>query len=83
MTGATVNKKEQFYNEGRAEDIWKEGWAYIKTVATTVREPLVILDKKLCVLAANQSFYQLFHATPADLEYWKGSVECSGVGSAF
>jgi len=30
---------------------------------------LVILDKKLCVLAANQSFYQLFHATPADLEY--------------
>lgn len=68
MSGVMVNKKEQFNDEGLAEDIWKEGWAYIKTVTTTVREPVLILDKKLCVLAANQSFYQLFHATPADLE---------------
>jgi two-component system CheB/CheR fusion protein len=69
MGSITINRKEQFYDEGWAEDIWKEGWAYIKTVTTTVREPLLILDKKLCVLAANQSFYQLFHATPSDLEY--------------
>jgi len=69
MGSATIHRKRQLYNEGWAEDIWNEGWAYIKTVTTTVREPLLILDKKLCVLAANQSFYQLFHATPADLEY--------------
>lgn len=69
MGSITINKKGQFYGEGWAEDIWKEGWAYLKTVTTTVREPVLILDKKLCVLAANQSFYQLFHATPADLEF--------------
>jgi two-component system CheB/CheR fusion protein len=69
MRGITINKVQKFNDEGWADDIWKEGWAYIKTVTTTVREPLLILDKKLCVLAANQSFYQLFHATPADLEY--------------
>ena len=69
MVNVAVQRREQFYNEGRAEDIWKEGWAYIKTVTTTVREPLLILDKKLCVLAANRSFYQVFHATPEDVEY--------------
>jgi PAS domain-containing protein len=69
MRGATLNSKQPLYDEGRADDIWKEGWAYIKTVTTTVREPVLILDKKLCVLSANQSFYQLFHATPADLEH--------------
>jgi PAS domain-containing protein len=69
MESAIGNSKEQLYNEGWAEDIWKEGWAYMKTVITTVREPLLVLDKDLCVLAANQSFYQLFHATPTDFEY--------------
>src|ERR1700722_212303 len=68
MGSAKINAREQFYNEGWAEDIWKEGWAYIKTVTMTVGEPVLILDKKLCVLAASQSFYQLLHATPADLE---------------
>jgi hypothetical protein len=68
MGSATINRKQPFYDEVWARDIWKEGWAYIKTVTTTVREPVLILDKKLCVLAANQSFYQLFHATPADFE---------------
>lgn len=69
MGSVTINRKKQFYDEGRAENIWKEGWAYIKTITTAVSEPVLILDKKLCVLAANQSFYQLFHATPTDLEY--------------
>jgi len=69
MGSATIHRKRQLYNEGWAEDIWNEGWAYIKTVTTTVREPVLILDKKLCVLAANQSFYQLFHATSADIEH--------------
>jgi len=68
MGSATINRKDQLYDEGWARDIWKEGWAYIKTVTTTVREPVLILDRELCVLSANQSFYQLFHATPADLE---------------
>jgi hypothetical protein len=69
MGSVTTNRNQPFYDELQARDIWKEGWAYIKTVTTTVHAPVLILDKKLCVLAANQSFYQLFHATPADLEY--------------
>lgn len=66
---ATIDRKDQLYDEGWAEDIWKEGWAHLKTVKTTAREPVLILDKALCVLSANQSFYQLFHATPADIEH--------------
>lgn len=69
MKGAAVNSKRQLYDEGLAEDIWKEGWAYIKTVTTTVREPVLILDKNLCVLTANRAFCQLLHAKPTDIEF--------------
>jgi two-component system CheB/CheR fusion protein len=65
---ATINRKQSFYEEVWAEDIWKEGWAYIKTVTTTVREPLLILDKNLCVLTANRAFCQLLHAKETDIE---------------
>jgi hypothetical protein len=48
--------------------LWKESWTYIKTVVDIVREPVLILDKKLCVIAANESFYQTFQAEPKDTE---------------
>jgi two-component system CheB/CheR fusion protein len=68
MEYATVHSK-QLYDEEWAENIWKEGWAYIKTVATAVLEPLLILDKNLCVLASNQAFCKLLHAKTTDIEY--------------
>ena len=46
------------------ETTWKESWTYIKTVVDVVREPVLILDKDLVVLAGNECFYQTFKASP-------------------
>ena len=52
-----------------ADHIWDEGWTYIKAVVDTVYEPFLILDKNLCVLAANRSFYRLFKTRAKDAEH--------------
>lgn len=48
--------------------VWKESWIYIKTVVDIVREPVLILNKDLCVIAANEPFYRLFQVEPKDTE---------------
>lgn len=69
-----MNKKEKNTklnkNHGTqyAEKLWAESWVYIKTVVDTVREPFLILDKNLCVMAANESFYKVFQVTEKDTE---------------
>ena len=40
--------------------LWEESWTYIKTVVDIVREPVLILDKDLRIMEANESFYQTF-----------------------
>lgn len=50
------------------ERLWEESWTYIKTVVDVVREPVLILDKDLRVMAANESFYRTFQAEPKDTE---------------
>lgn len=47
---------------------WEKSWTYIKTVVDVVREPVLILDKDLRVMAANESFYQVFQVDPKDTE---------------
>lgn len=42
------------------EEFWEESWTYIRTVVDVVREPVILLDKDLQVLAANEAFYTLF-----------------------
>ncbi len=46
--------------------VWGESWRYIKTVIDVVREPVLILDKDLRVMAANESFYQTFQVEQKD-----------------
>lgn len=41
---------------------------YAQAIVETVREPLIVLDKDLQVLTANQSFYRTFRAAPAETE---------------
>jgi PAS domain-containing protein len=48
--------------------LWKESWTYIKTVVDVVREPVLILDKDLRVMAANESFYRMFQVEQKDTE---------------
>ncbi len=64
-----VIAQQQHSVTGWADHIWEEGWIYIKAVVDTVYEPFLILDKNLCVLAANRSFYRLFHASAKDAEH--------------
>src|SRR3989344_1873500 len=46
--------------------VWGESWRYIKTVIDVVREPVLVLDKDLRVMAANESFYQGFQVEQKD-----------------
>jgi hypothetical protein len=50
------------------ERAWEESWTYIKTVVDVVREPVLILDKDLRVMAANDAFYRTFRVAPKDTE---------------
>ena len=51
-----------------ATHIWEKSWTYIKTVVDVVREPVLILDKDLRVMTANESFYRTFQVEPKDTE---------------
>lgn len=50
------------------ERLWKESWTYIRTVVDVVREPVLILDKEFCVMAANEAFYKTFRVEPETTE---------------
>ncbi len=50
------------------EKLWEESWTYIKTVVDVIREPVLILDKDLCIKAANEPFYKMFQVDPRDTE---------------
>lgn len=47
---------------------WEKSWTYIKTVVDVVHEPVLILDKNFCVMAANESFYRVFQVEAEDTE---------------
>lgn len=51
-----------------ADELWEVAWTYIRTVVDTVREPFLILDKKLKVLSANKTFYSVFQTTQKETE---------------
>ena len=48
--------------------LWDESWVYIKTIVDVVREPVLILDKNLCVMAGNPPFYATFQVEKNDTE---------------
>lgn len=62
------DEKKEEHGKKYAECLWNESWTYIKTVVDTVREPFLILDKDLCVMAANESFYRTFQVEEKDTE---------------
>jgi nitrogen-specific signal transduction histidine kinase len=51
------------------ERLSEENWTYIKTVINIVREPVLILDKDLRVMAANESFYRMFQVDQTNTEH--------------
>lgn len=59
----TVNQELIGLNE-----LVTEGRNYAEAIVTTVREPLVVLDKSLRIKTANSSFYRTFHTTKLETE---------------
>jgi nitrogen-specific signal transduction histidine kinase len=51
------------------EESWEKSWTYIKTVVDVVREPILILDKDLRVMTANESFFRTFQVEKKDTEH--------------
>jgi len=41
---------------------------YAESIVSTIREPLIILDKHLCIKTANESFYKKFNIDKQDTE---------------
>lgn len=41
---------------------------FAESIIETIREPLVILDKALCVISANAAFYKIFHVQDHEAE---------------
>jgi nitrogen-specific signal transduction histidine kinase len=68
MTSKIPQKKSTHKGADYFTEFWDESWIYIKTVVDVLREPVLLLDKDLHVLAANESFYTLFQVKPADTE---------------
>jgi PAS domain-containing protein len=68
----TIKKDAGAVTEPAAADLvgrlWEHSWTYIKTVVDIVREPVLILDKELKVMAANESFYRTFQVDSKDTE---------------
>jgi nitrogen-specific signal transduction histidine kinase len=50
------------------DHFWEKSWIYIKTVVDVVREPVLILDKDLRVISANEAFYETFLVKPKGTE---------------
>ena len=46
----------------------EDGWTYIKSVVDIMREPVLILDENLRVLAANNPFYRTFQVKKEETE---------------
>lgn len=45
-----------------------DAWALAQGIVDTVREPVLVLDKELRVIAASRSFYSVFKVNPEDTE---------------
>ena len=50
------------------DSLGEESWTYIKSVVDILREPVLILDKDLRVIAANEPFYKIFQVEQKDTE---------------
>ncbi len=67
-TTKIIKTKKNSAGNNLLKHVWEDSWAYIKTVVDIVREPILILDKNLQVMAANDSFYRTFQVEKKDTE---------------
>jgi len=68
MSNVTWQNKEKVIHQENRIAALKKLLAYYKEITETVIEPLVILDKNLHVVTANQAFYRKFKVRKKDTE---------------
>ena len=64
----TTEKKLEPIKSDFFDRLWEQSWTYIKTVVDVVHEPILVLDKNLRVMAANEAFYRTFQVEHSDTE---------------
>lgn len=52
----------------RAKLLLQEIETYAQNIGDTIRDPLLILDRDLCIKSANRSFYKTFQTSPEETE---------------
>lgn len=65
----TVLQQHTMSKEEITKKICQDCWEYFKTVLDIVREPILILDKNLNVVTANDSFLRMFQMESKDIEH--------------
>ena len=53
---------------GSSSPHFADAWALAQGIVDTVREPVLVLDKELRVIAASRSFYSAFKVSPEDTQ---------------
>lgn len=64
----TMNDKKVTEVTDLADNIWSTSWTYIRTVIDTAREPFLILDSDLRVIAVNSCFLRKFEVSDKHTE---------------
>lgn len=67
-TKKTGTKRRTTVGSDFFDILWERSWTYIKTVVDVVREPMVVLDSDLRVMAANENFYDTFQVDSSETE---------------
>ena len=61
------NNKNKIRNN-TANELWSTSWTYIRTVIDTAREPFLILDRDLRIIAVNSCFLRTFEVSDKNTE---------------
>ncbi|WP_296898181.1 PAS domain S-box protein [Thiohalocapsa sp.] len=61
-------RKSMYDEQASGEKALGGALAYVRSIVDTVREPLLVLDARLRVQSANQSFYRTFQVSPQETE---------------
>ncbi len=54
--------------DSTANELWSTSWTYIRTVIDTAREPFLILDRDLRIIAVNSCFLRTFEVSDKNTE---------------
>lgn len=64
----TIKNQKRLHDKDKRISALRKLMVYYKEITETIREPFIILDNTLCVITANNAFYQTFKVQKKDTE---------------